>query len=404
MQNLPVSTTFADMLKSDFLYDLPEDRIAKAPLAQRDQSKLLVVKDGNISHQRFVELPELLPEDTQLVFNNTRVVRARLFFIKTEGAKPIEVFCLGPHKQSVEEAMTAKGTVQFECLVGNAKRWKDHPLTLALEDGSTLTARKVFKDTTHFVIEFEWDSAQEFSSILEMAGNVPIPPYMNRAAEASDIQRYQTVYAQSNGSVAAPTAGLHFTPDVLQQLDKNGHQRLECTLHVGAGTFRPLEEGAVADHEMHAEQLTLAPDFIEALIAHQGQRFAVGTTATRTLESAYWIGVKLYSTGVFEDLQQNDAYTLPQDIPVDTALQALATYLNAQSTPMVHVKTQLMIRPGYTFRTINGVVTNFHQPGSTLLLLVSAGIGPLWKTAYTEALKKDYRFLSYGDSSLLYFK
>lgn len=390
------------MQKSDFLYDLPEHRIATHPLSQRDQSKLLVF-DGNIGNHNFSQLPTLLPSGSQLIFNNTKVIKARLRFTKTEGAKPIEVFCLNPYDQSVEEAMEAVESIRFECMVGNLKRWKDHPLHLELANDLTLTAVKGERSGQGFIIDFSWTGAYTFSEVLNIAGQIPLPPYMNRDAEDEDIERYQTVYAANNGSVAAPTAGLHFTPKVLEQLDRQGHRRLELTLHVGAGTFKPLGDGDISAHEMHAEEIILSRDWLKNYLDHDGAKFAVGTTSLRTLESCHWIGVKLMASGILENLGQFDAYELDQETSTKEAYNALLSHLEEHGIESMALQTQLMIRPGYTMKSVQGIITNFHQPGSTLLLLVSAGIGERWKDVYDHALANDYRFLSYGDSSLLYF-
>ena len=390
------------MLKSDFEYHLPEERIATHPLAQRDQSKLLVFRN-EIQDHHFNELPELLPQGSQLIFNNTKVIKARLHFTKTLGAKPIEVFCLTPHQQSVEEAMDARGEVLFECMVGNLKRWKDHELRMEWGDGLWLEARKRERVADVFVVQFNWSKDLSFSHLLEEAGKIPLPPYMNRTAEESDEDRYQTVYAETSGSVAAPTAGLHFTPEVFNGLSQHHHECVELTLHVGAGTFRPLSEGAVDQHDMHAEELLISRDWLQKYLRHSGPKFAVGTTSLRTLESSHWMGVKLLQQGALEPLDQFDAYSLDGSITPQRSFSALLNYLERHDLEQIALQTQLMIRPGYTMKTVQGILTNFHQPGSTLLLLVSAGIGNRWRSVYDHALKNDYRFLSYGDSSLLYF-
>ncbi len=392
------------MIKSDFEYPLPDHRIATHPLEQRDASKLLQFKNGVISDHTFRDLPALLPSGSQLIFNNTRVVRARLHFVKTEGAKPIEIFCLGPHRQSVEDAMNSLGQVKFECLVGNLKRWKDHPLSLELDGGITLHAEKIERDGAYWVIAFQWNGNATFAQVLEIAGKIPLPPYMNRDAAEEDTERYQTVYAQNNGSVAAPTAGLHFTERVFQDLNAARHEILELTLHVGAGTFKPLGEGDIKEHQMHAEEIIVSRQWLEGYLAHEGPKFAVGTTSLRSLESCHWMGAKILSGGSFESLGQFDAYDLPQDYTPRQTFRALLDDLNANGITSIAAHTQLMIKPGYTFKTVQGIVTNFHQPGSTLLLLVSAGVGDQWKAVYNHALENDYRFLSYGDSSLLYFQ
>ncbi len=391
------------MQKSDFDYLLPEHRIAIHPLEQRDASKLLVYRDGKIEDQSFSNLPDFLPDNTQLIFNNTRVVKARLHFTKTSGAKPIEVFCLGPYQMSVEDSMNATRSIQFECLVGNLKRWKDHALHLELGHGLVLTAEKGIRIGHAFVIHFSWNSEAAFSTVLEIAGKIPLPPYMNRDAENTDVERYQTVYAASNGSVAAPTAGLHFTQKVFDQLTAQNHQWFEVTLHVGAGTFKPLDNGAVDKHEMHSEELLLSRDLLERYLAHKGTKFAVGTTSLRTLESCHWMGVKILQGQPLEDLGQFEAYSLNSSYSTEKAYSALLDYLNTHDIQSTTLKTQLMIKPGYRIKSVKGIITNFHQPGSTLLLLVSAGIGKRWQEVYQHALAEDYRFLSYGDSSLLYF-
>lgn len=391
------------MQKSDFDYLLPEHRIAIHPLEQRDASKLLVYRDGKIEDQSFSNLPDFLPDNTQLIFNNTRVVKARLHFTKTSGAKPIEVFCLGPYQMSVEGSMNATRSIQFECLVGNLKRWKDHALHLELGHGLVLTAEKGIRIGHAFVIHFSWNSEAAFSTVLEIAGKIPLPPYMNRDAENTDVERYQTVYAASNGSVAAPTAGLHFTQKVFDQLTAQNHQWFEVTLHVGAGTFKPLDNGAVDKHEMHSEELLLSRDLLERYLAHKGTKFAVGTTSLRTLESCHWMGVKILQGQPLEDLGQFEAYSLNSSFSTEEAYSTLLDYLNTHDIQSTTLKTQLMIKPGYRIKSVKGIITNFHQPGSTLLLLVSAGIGKRWQEVYQHALAEDYRFLSYGDSSLLYF-
>ena len=391
------------MQKSDFDYLLPEHRIAIHPLEQRDASKLLVYRDGKIEDQSFSNLPDFLPDNTQLIFNNTRVIKARLHFTKTAGAKPIEVFCLGPYQMSVEDSMNATRSIQFECLVGNLKRWKDHALHLELGHGLVLTAEKGIRIGHAFVIHFSWNSEAAFSTVLEIAGKIPLPPYMNRDAENTDVERYQTVYAASNGSVAAPTAGLHFTQKVFDQLTAQNHQWFEVTLHVGAGTFKPLDNGAVDKHEMHSEELLLSRDLLERYLAHKGTKFAVGTTSLRTLESCHWMGVKILQGQPLEDLGQFEAYSLNSSYSTEKAYSALLDYLNTHDIQSTTLKTQLMIKPGYRIKSVKGIITNFHQPGSTLLLIVSAGIGKRWQEVYQHALAEDYRFLSYGDSSLLYF-
>ncbi|MEC8458594.1 MAG: S-adenosylmethionine:tRNA ribosyltransferase-isomerase [Bacteroidota bacterium] len=390
------------MQKSDFIYQLPNHRIAKHPLTQRDQSKLLVF-NGGISDQKFIDLPKQLPANSQLIFNNTKVIKARLRFIKTAGAKPIEVFCLNPFQQSIEDAMEARQSVRFECLVGNLKRWKNHPLELELGNDLVLTVQKGERSGQGFIIDFNWTGSYTFSEVLNISGQIPLPPYMNRDSEESDTERYQTIYASNDGSVAAPTAGLHFTPEVLNQLDIHGHQRLELTLHVGAGTFKPLSDGDVNKHEMHGEEIILSQSWIKRYLNHKGRKFAVGTTSLRTLESCHWIGVNYLENGIMKDLGQFEAYELNSKYTVTEAFEAVLSYLEMHAISNMVLQTKLMIKPGYTIKSVDGIITNFHQPGSTLLMLISSGIGENWRKIYAHALANNYRFLSYGDSSLLYF-
>jgi S-adenosylmethionine:tRNA ribosyltransferase-isomerase len=391
------------MQKSDFIYHLPEHRIATHPLTRRDQSKLLVF-DGGISDQEFADLPQQLPTNSQLIFNNTRVIKARLRFTKTAGAKPIEVFCLNPYEQSIEDAMEAHQSVRFECLVGNLKRWKNHSLELELRNDLVLKCLKGERSGQGFIIDFTWTGDYTFSEVLNIAGQIPLPPYMNRDAEDSDIQRYQTVYAANNGSVAAPTAGLHFTPEVLHNLELKGHKRIELTLHVGAGTFKPLGDGNINNHEMHAEEIILSSSWLKSYLNHEGPKFAVGTTSLRTLESCHWIGVNYLQTGNIANLGQFEAYQLTSEYKTIDAFKALLDYFEKNAISTLALQTKLMIKPGYIIKSVDGIITNFHQPGSTLLMLISSGIGKRWKEVYEHALAKDYRFLSYGDSSLLYFQ
>lgn len=390
-----------------FEYELPEKRIAKYPLAQRDASKLLMFQNGVISDHVFTDLPDCLPSGALLVFNNTKVVQARLLFEKTEGAKPIEIFCLEPVAGDIQHAMAAKNRIDFNCLVGNAKRWKtEFALVLKVDESILLSAEKVGKHGDNFQIRFSWQGDLTFAEILEKIGKMPLPPYLKRASEESDKTRYQTIYATQKGSVAAPTAGLHFTADVMQNLRKNGIKTAETTLHVGAGTFKPVQTELVQNHEMHAEEIHVSFDLVETLLQHKGAVFAVGTTATRTLESLYWLGVKLMQnptekTETFE-LGQWEAYTLPQHFSFASALAFLKNYMLSNKLAKLLTFTKLMIAPGYKFRVIDGLITNFHQPASTLMLLVAAAIGEDWKQVYEHALTNDYRFLSFGDSNLYF--
>ena len=392
---------------ADYTYNLPEERIAKFPLAQRDASKLLVYENGGVSDHTFGEAVNLLTNNTLLVFNNTKVVQARLLFEKTPGARPIEVFCLEPAELDVERAMAAVGEVSFFALVGNAKRWKDG-LTLKrdLADGIQLKGHKAGREGESFVIRFSWNGPKSFSEILEEAGKVPLPPYLKRDVAEGDRERYQTVYAQTDGSVAAPTAGLHFTDAIISSLRQKGVQIAETTLHVGAGTFKPVSTEDVRDHDMHAEEIHITREFLVKLVQSDGPLLSVGTTSTRTLESLYWLGVKaiVNADDSLADLHlaQWDAYNLPQDIPAADAINRLIRLMDESCAQHFFTRTQLIIAPGYRFRMIDGLFTNFHQPGSTLILLVAAAIGEKWREVYEHALANDYRFLSYGDSSLLF--
>jgi S-adenosylmethionine:tRNA ribosyltransferase-isomerase len=392
---------FSDLKIDDFDYPLPDERIAKYPLENRDQSKLLSYTNGEIGRHTFTEILGLLKPGTQIVMNNTKVVQARLLFYKSEGTAPIEIFCLEPVGLEVQQAMAVKNEIVFYCLVGRAKKWKSDALEIALNTHQ-LKAEKLEKRGQGFEIKFSWSSDLTFAEILEEAGHTPLPPYLNRKDEESDKERYQTVYAKKNGSVAAPTAGLHFTEEILGRLKKNNHEIVNATLHVGAGTFKPVSSEVVSDHEMHFEEIHISSDFISKLLAHIGSRTAIGTTSVRTLESLYWLGVKLISSETEDDtleLGQWDAYNLPQDISVKKSLTRLHEHMKSKD---LFTRTQLMIGPGYQFRMIDTIVTNFHQPKSTLLLLVAAATQGNWRALYDFALANNFRFLSYGDSSIIH--
>ncbi|WP_207435843.1 S-adenosylmethionine:tRNA ribosyltransferase-isomerase [Sabulibacter ruber] len=396
----------------DYTYDLPEDRIAQFPLENRDQSKLLLYKNNRISDAQFRDLPTALPPQSLLVFNDTKVVQARLRFQKATGGV-IELFCLEPLEpiREVQLAMQQTYSVIWKCLVGNNKRWRDGRLEMPLgpypEDGS-LWAERLAPAEEGFAIHFTWSPGEKtFAEILELAGMLPLPPYMNRDAEQEDQDRYQTVYASEAGAVAAPTAGLHFTPEVLKQLTAQGHQQGFVTLHVGAGTFKPVKAELMEYHYMHGEQLSVSRAFIEQLLHHGGKPvIAVGTTSMRTLESLYWLGAGL-SLGLLP--LEGDELFVPQWFPYDVrttlslqeALEALLYHLDSHKLTHLQATTRILIAPGYQFKVCTGLVTNFHQPQSTLLLLVAAMIGPSWQKVYKHALANGYRFLSYGDSSLL---
>lgn len=398
---------------ADYNYDLPDERIAKYPKAVRDESKLLLYRGGQISEDVFYNLPNYLPKGELLVFNNTKVIQARLHFHKSTGAL-IEVFCLEPHTPhdyQVNFATTRR--VAWTCLIGNLKKWKEGKLERTINVGGKevlLTAERVGVSGTGYEVVFDWgDDTVAFSEVLEAIGELPIPPYLNRETEASDLKTYQTVYSKVKGSVAAPTAGLHFTERVLAALDNNGIERNEITLHVGAGTFKPVKSEEIGGHPMHSEWIAVKRESIERLLAHGGHCVAVGTTSVRTLESLYYIGVMLHRN---PDAHQDDLH-VPQWMPYEyvaspelklttvEALRAIVDWLDRNRLPVLHTSTQIIIAPGYEYHVVKAMVTNFHQPKSTLLLLVSALIGDNWRRVYDYALSHDFRFLSYGDSSLL---
>ena len=387
-------------------YPLPDDRIAKYPLAERDASKLLVLKDNEIQESQFRHVGDFLPQDTLLVFNETKVIRARLQFRKATGSR-IEIFCLEPEKD-YQVAFSATSPVRWKCLIGNAKRWKEGKLAMELrvgEESVTLNAECLSRDDQGAEIEFSWTpESLSFASVLEAAGEIPLPPYLHREAEASDRDRYQTVFARYDGSVAAPTAGLHFTQPLIAKLREQGFQFDEVTLHVGAGTFKPVATDTIGEHAMHSETIIVRKSLIENLIAHYGNPIIpVGTTSTRTLESLYWIGVMLKEQGT--DLrplhvEQWFPYGTHAPLTMPEALKQVLAYLDRHGLTRLEASTALMIAPSYQMRVITGLITNFHQPKSTLLLLVSALIGERWKDCYRFALDHGFRFLSYGDACL----
>ena len=392
---------------AEYDYPLPDERIAKYPLAERDTSKLLLYKGGEIREEKFANLPSFIPQGALMVFNNTRVIQARLRFRKETGAQ-IEVFCLEPEQPADYQQMfqETKECV-WQCLVGNSSRWKGGVLSQVINIGGvdvTLSVERVSSAAVNLV-RFFWDGGFTFAELLEAAGELPIPPYLNRKTEESDKNTYQTVYSKVKGSVAAPTAGLHFTPAVLSALDATGVQRGEVTLHVGAGTFKPVKSELIADHEMHEEYIEVQRALLERLVAAGGAAVAVGTTSVRTLESLYFLGEKVSENPAIEEselcVEQWEPYNREHTISTVEALTALLQWLDAKGLDRVHSHTRIMIAPGYTFRIVKAVVTNFHQPKSTLLLLVSAFIGGNWRKVYDYALENGFRFLSYGDSSLL---
>ncbi|MBO5864780.1 MAG: S-adenosylmethionine:tRNA ribosyltransferase-isomerase [Bacteroidaceae bacterium] len=392
---------------AEYDYPLSDERIAKYPLAQRDTSKLLLYKGGDIREEKFANLPSFIPQGALMVFNNTRVIQARLRFRKETGAQ-IEVFCLEPEQPADYQLMfqETKECV-WQCLVGNSSRWKSGVLSQVIEiDGVqvTLSVERVSNAAVNLV-RFFWDGGFTFAQLLEAAGELPIPPYLNRKTEESDMNTYQTVYSKVKGSVAAPTAGLHFTPAVLAALDAAGVQRSEVTLHVGAGTFKPVKSELIADHEMHEEYIEVQRGLLERLVTAGGAAVAVGTTSVRTLESLYFLGEKVFENPSIEESElcvgQWEPYNREHTLSTIEALTALLQWLDVKGLDRVHSHTRIMIAPGYKFRIVKAIVTNFHQPKSTLLLLVSAFIGSDWRRVYDYALENGFRFLSYGDSSLL---
>jgi len=399
-------TAVKDISIEAYDYPLPEERIAKYPLPERDASKLLVLKDNQISESQFKYVGDFLPPDALLVFNETKVIRARLQFHKATGSR-IEVFCLEP-EQDYQMAFSACSPVRWKCLIGNAKRWKEGKLAMELKvngEAVTLYAERLMQNDQYAEIEFSWTPANlSFAAVLEAAGEIPLPPYLHRDAEPDDRDRYQTVFARYDGSVAAPTAGLHFTKPLIEALHKKGFIFDEVTLHVGAGTFRPVATETIGEHAMHSETIIVRKSLIQNLIKQIGKPVVpVGTTSTRTLESLYWIGVMLKEQGLELrplHVEQWFPYEEHHQISSAEALQHILDYLEKYDLTRLEASTALMIAPSYKMRIITGLITNFHQPKSTLLLLVSALIGERWKDCYRFALEHGFRFLSYGDSCL----
>ena len=402
---------------SDYNYPLPDERIAKFPLAQRDHSKLLVFENGDISEDIFYNITGHLPKGALMVFNNTKVIQARMHFRKETGAL-IEVFLLEPAEPADYELMfQTNGKCAWHCLVGNLKKWKEGQLSRSFEvNGKTVTlsVERLHEERTSHWVEFRWDNPDvSFAEILDAAGELPIPPYLNRDTQESDKTTYQTVYSKIKGSVAAPTAGLHFTDKVLADIDAHGIDREELTLHVGAGTFKPVKSEEIEGHEMHTEYICVNKKTIDKLIAHGGKAIAVGTTSVRTLESLYYMGVKLHDNPnltedelhvcQWEPYEYAERLAAEGNAPLDTidALREISDYLDRNSRKSLHSSTQIIIAPGFEYRIVDILVTNFHQPQSTLLLLVSALVKGEWRRIYDYALAHDFRFLSYGDSCLI---
>lgn len=393
---------------NDYNYDLPDERIAKFPLDERSLSKLMVYDNGAISESRFCNVADHLPEGAMLVFNNTRVVRARIIMHKASGAR-IEVFCLEPHHPAdYETAFSVRGESEWSCVVGNLKKWKEGEIFVEFDiDGERhrLSAEIVERGTREHIVRFRWSADMTFGQLLELLGRIPIPPYLNRDSEAIDNTRYQTVYAKFEGSVAAPTAGLHFTPELIARMRAQGFGFEEVTLHVGAGTFLPVKVDDAAEHPMHTEHFIVNSQSIENLLQNADKIVAVGTTSVRTLESLSALAWRIKSSGNAElerVVGQWELYDIPQEFTGRDALQTLRDYMLEQGMEQLKAATQIMITPlGYRFRIVRYIITNFHQPKSTLLLLVSAYVGDDWHKIYDYALAHDFRFLSYGDSSLL---
>lgn len=393
---------------NDYNYSLPDERIAKYPLAERDASRLLLYDGGVIGQTVFSSLPDYLPAGTLLVFNNTKVIRARLVFFKESGAR-IELFCLEPSLPAdYERAFSQKKSCRWKCMVGNAKKWKGETLTFPFDNGGQpcrFFAKRIESCDEEPFIEFSWDDEElTFGQLLETLGKIPVPPYLNRESDENDNVRYQTVYSRHEGSVAAPTAGLHFTEGLLSKLHAKGIAAQEITLHVGAGTFLPVKCDDAATHVMHAEHFEVELSALRTILKHAAGVVAVGTTSVRTLESLAVLGYRTIANGSpdpAKTIGQWEAYAIPTGYSGAELLSALAEYMEQNRLEKLHASTQIMIAPGFRFRLVKKIITNFHQPKSTLLLLVAAFIGPAWKNIYRFALENDFRFLSYGDSSLL---
>ena len=393
---------------NDFNYNLPDERIAKFPLAERSSSKLLIYEDGNIAESNFRNVADYLPAGAMLIFNNTRVVRARIVMHKASGAR-IEVFCLEPHNPAdYERAFAIKGESEWSCIVGNLKKWKEGEVGIDFEyngEEHRLRAEIVERGTREHIIRFRWSAEITFGQLLETLGRIPIPPYLNRDSEELDNTRYQTVYARFEGSVAAPTAGLHFTPELISAMRDKGFSFEEVTLHVGAGTFLPVKDDDAAQHAMHTEHFIIRRATLENILLNAGNIVAVGTTSVRTLESLTALAWRIRECGTPNEervVGQWELYDIPAAFGCKEVAETLIGYMRDNGLEQIKAATQIMITPlGYHFRIVNYIITNFHQPKSTLLLLVSAYVGDNWKRIYDYALANDFRFLSYGDSSLL---
>lgn len=399
---------------SDYSYELPDERIAKFPMAERDHSKLLVYNKGEVGEDIFYNLPHYLPKGALMVFNNTRVIQARLHFRKETGAL-IEIFLLEPASPAdYEQMFQTRQQCAWLCLVGNLKKWKEGELrrTIRVKDQEvTVVAKRRGEHGTSQWIDLKWDGGVSFAEVIDVMGELPIPPYLNRETQESDLTTYQTVYSKIKGSVAAPTAGLHFTDRVLHDIDESGVEREEVTLHVGAGTFKPVKSATIGEHDMHTEYIAVRRHTIERLIAHEGHAIAVGTTSVRTLESLYYMGLKVMQNpdiseeqlhvNQWEPYEECGVRSVESGVTSEKSLQALLDWMIRKELTVLHSSTQIIIAPGYEYKIVKMLVTNFHQPQSTLLLLVSAFVKGDWRRIYDYALAHDFRFLSYGDSSLI---
>ena len=387
---------------SDYNYELPDERIAKFPLEKRDSSKLLTYVSGSVSTNVFSSLPEILPANSCLVFNNTRVIQARLEFFKSTGSR-IEIFCLEPQEpSSYELSLSSTQSCVWKCMIGNLKKWKGEVLKKEVgADNLVLEAERLETNGNTSYIKFSWNNGVAFAEVLDLLGELPIPPYLNRKTQESDKTTYQTVYSKVKGSVAAPTAGLHFTPEVISALHDKGIKTMELTLHVGAGTFQPVKAEEIGGHAMHAEKIEVSKEFIQNLIENLGNVVAVGTTSVRTLESLYYLGVQLHNGDTSLLVNQWEPYESEKVLSAREALEVILNYMEKTQSNILYATTQIMIVPGYKFNIVNVLITNFHQPKSTLLLLLAAFVGEKWRELYEYALNNDYRFLSYGDSSVL---
>lgn len=404
-----MKTEAQNLFIKDYNYDLPHERIAEFPLTERDQSKILIYRKGTITDDCFYNLDAHVPEKSTIILNNTRVIEARILFTKSTGGI-IEVFCLEPFQQTIEQSLSSATKVVWQCLIGGASKWKPGQVLqkkVFFDDREVpLEARYISKQTDSFIIEFSWETTHSFAEVLHAAGAIPLPPYIKRNATEEDKERYQTIFSKQEGSVAAPTAALHFTENVFHKLAGKNIDREYITLHVGAGTFKPVKTETVAAHQMHKEPFTVSIDVLKKMLLSE-MIIAVGTTSLRTIESIYWLGVKLKNNLVKDEwsLQQWEAYDLQKEYPsvsIQDSCTALIEWMEKNHQKQLHCQTSLIIVPGYQFKIPAGLVTNFHQPQSTLLLLVAAFIGDDWRKVYQHALENNYHFLSYGDSSLLW--